>query len=129
VFQAFSPIEGGYRFQWLWGRPFEIRFDPEKSILTFAGVLPGVVRGEELESEIKAFLVDIASPERREHRRLDPKRTKVRYSKGDLVFRIVNGDLDYGVQHAMNVVNELFLDVLNLRWRDYLVEHYLVSDE
>jgi hypothetical protein len=134
VFQSFSPVgDGEFRFEWLWGRPFVLRFDPAKATLTFVDVLPEVAKSSDIETEIKAFLVEAASPQRLAHRRLDPKRAIVRYTSrggtGSLAFRIVGGDFEYGVQQAMNVVNELFLELLNLRWREYLVEHYQVSDE
>ena len=138
VFRSFSRTgfadgKATFRFVWLWNQPFSISLDETRRTLRFEDVLPGVPARGGLESEIKTFLQRIASQDRPEHRRLDPKRATVRYASrrdtGSLAFRIAAGDFEYGVQQAMNVVNELFLEFLNMHHRDYLVEHYQVSDE
>jgi len=138
VFRSFSPIgvEDGkhtFRFVWLWNQPFSISLDEARRTLLFEDLLPRVPPRGELESAIKTFLEGFDSPDRPEHRRLDPRRATVRYTSrrgtGSLAFRIAAGDFEYGVQQAMNVVNELFLEFLNMHHREYLVEHYQVSDE
>jgi hypothetical protein len=138
VFRSFSRTgfadgKATFRFVWLWNQPFSISLDEARCTLRFEDLLPGVPARGELEGEIKTFLERIAAADRPEHRRLDPKRATVRYTSrrgtGSLAFRIADGDFEYGVQQAMNVVNELFLEFLNLHRRDYLVEHYQVSDE
>jgi len=138
VFRSFSHIsstagKSEYRFSWLWNQPFHFSFDEKRKTLTFRKLLPNLPVGSPIETAVRAFLVDLASPHRPEHRRLDPARIVIRYSNqrgtASLAFRVQDTNFEFAVQRAMDVVNELFLMFLNATYPEYLVETFGLPEE
>ena len=129
VFRSFSqtaPDE--FRFRWLWNLPFHITFDRARGALRFPDLLTGIRRGSALETELKAALRAICAADRPEHRRIDARRLSVRYSNRrgavSLSFVVLGNDYEYGVQKAINVVNEIFVGFLNVRHPEYMAESF-----
>jgi hypothetical protein len=138
VFRSFSHIsstagKSEYRFSWLWNQPFHFSFDEKRKTLTFRKLLPNLPVGSQIETAVRAFLDDLASPQRPEHRRLDPARIVIRYSNqrgtASLAFRVQDTNFEFAVQRAMDVVNELFLMFLNATYPEYLVETFGLPEE
>ena len=133
VFRSFSQTRGDggqadFRFYWLWNLPFHLSFDGTRKTLSFKKLLPGVLAGSELNSQLKAFIHSRSSNDQPEHRRLDPKRVSVRYSnlRGNvsIAFQVVENDYDYGVKKALNLINEIFVGFLNVHFPEYTVQHF-----
>ena len=138
VFRSFSQVTGekgtaAFRFHWLWNLPFHLTFDPVTATLSFRKLLPGIPRGAQLETELKTFLGEFSGTARPEHRRIDPARLSLRYSnqRGTvaLTFRILGNDYEYGVRKAVNVVNEIFLEFLNVRFPEYMAAKFKLPEE
>jgi len=138
VFRSFSQTAdaGGiaaFRFFWLYNLPFHVVFDQKRGALSFRKLLPGVPAGSRIETELKAFIQSMALPDRVEHRRLDPARLSVAYvnKRGAvaLTFVVSGDDYEYGVRKAVNVVNEVFLSFLNVRFPEYMIEKFKLSED
>lgn len=87
----------------------------------------------DLNADIKAFLKGCSSDARPEHRRLDPKRVAVRYSNrrgsASVTLQVVAGDYEYAVKRAINLVNELFVGFLNVRYPEYMIRAFRLPEE
>jgi len=122
-----------FRFNWLWKLPFHLTFDSKPQTLTFKKLLPDVEPGSDLDAGLKAFLKDCSSAERPEHRRIDRERVSVRFSNRrgavSLTFRVTGFDYEYAVNRAINLVNELFVGFLNLRYPEYMIKAFRLPDE
>jgi hypothetical protein len=138
VFRSFSEKPGPkgsteFRFNWLWNLPFCLQFDPARRAIVFRKLLPNVAAGSDLNAALKAFLEECASADRPEHRRIDPKRLAIEYSnrRGSvtLTFIVARGQYEYGVRRAINLVNELFVGFLNLRYPRYMVSSFDLPEE
>lgn len=138
VFRSFSEVAGRagkteFRFYWLFNLPFQLAFDESRGELVFRKLLPGIAAGSQIEKELKAFLDELSSEDRVPHRRLDLKKTTLRYAnqRGTvaLKFRVLDGDCEYGTRRAVNLVNEVFLSFLNVRFPEYMIEKFKLSDE
>ncbi len=138
VFRSFSQTSGAdevleYRFRWLWSLPFHITFDARRGLLSFKRLLPQVPAGSDIDTGLRAFLAGFQSPERSEHRRIDPARVAVQYSNRrgavSLAFRVAGNHYEYGVRKAMQVVNEVFLGFLNFEHPQYLAEHFRIPED
>jgi len=138
VFGSFSEAAGAngnaeFRFNWLWKLPFHLTFDSERGSITFKKLLPDVEPGSPLDADIKSFLKECSSDDRPEHRRLDREQVLVRYSNRrgsvSLTFLITGGDYEYAIRRAINLVNELFVGFLNLRYPDYMVKAFRLPEE
>jgi len=106
VFRSFSPISSAdgkteFKFNWLWNQPFHLGFDEKRKTLTFRRLLPNLPVGSPIEVDVRAFLDEVASPQRPEHRRLDRARIVIRYSNqrgtASLAFRVLDADFAHGV--------------------------------
>jgi len=138
VFRSFSQTAAAdgvaeYRFFWLYNLPFRVIFDRKRSALSFRKLLPGVPVGSQIEAELKDFIRSLASEDRLEHRRVDRRRVQIAYvNKNDcvaLTFLIAGGDYDYGVPKAINVVNEVFLTFMNVRFPEYMIEKFKLPED
>lgn len=138
VFRSFSQVTGEkgkaeFRFYWLWNLPFHLTFDPTRATLSFRKLLPGVVRGSQLETELRSFIESFSDASRPDHRRIDSARLDLRYNnqRGTIAlhFRILQADVEYGVRTAVNVVNEIFLGFLNARFPEYTAAMFKLPDE
>lgn len=129
VFRSYSETAAGeFRFHWLWNAPFAVSFD---GALIFEVLLADP--DPEVEKTARAFLAECGVAERREHRRLDPKKLRVTWSKrrGGLTLRVAvkDGDWDAGVRRAVQFVNELFTGELSLKHPEYLARVFRVPEE
>ena len=133
VFRSFSQtrssgMQSEYRFYWLWNLPFHLCFDGRRKTLSFKKLLPGVLAGSELNTQLKAFIQGRCSSSQPEHRRVDPKRILIRYSnrRGDvsISFLILKNDYAYGVKKALNLISEIFVGFLNVYFPEYMVQHF-----
>lgn len=133
VFRSFSPArsQGGqtdFRFHWLWNLPFCLTFDARRKALGFRNLLPDVPARSELNSELKAFIRSCCSDDLPEHRRIDPRRLAVRYSnlrgRVSLSFVVRRGEYEYGVGKALNLVNEILVGFLNVRFPEYTARRF-----
>jgi hypothetical protein len=138
VFRSFSQTAAAdgiaeYRFFWLYNLPFRVIFDRRRSALSFRKLLPGVPEGSQLETELKDFVRSLANEDRVEHRRVDPQRLAIAYvNKNDcvaLTFLIAEEDYEYGVPKAINVVNEVFLSFMNVRFPEYMIEKFKLPED
>jgi hypothetical protein len=125
VFGAFHCEGGRFRFTWLWSLPFRLQFDARRHTLTFPALFP---KAENIETELRRFVRGCCSEERVAHRRIDPKRLRITWVRGQgaisLVCQVQDGDYQYGVKKAINLVSEIFLSFLNAEHPQYLVEHF-----
>jgi hypothetical protein len=138
VFRSFSQTRAGGRqaefcFYWLWNLPFRLSFDSKRKTLAFKKLLPGIPKESELNARLKAFIKDRCSTDQPEHRRVDPKRVSIRYSnlRGNvsLTFLVAGNDYEYGVRKALNLVNEIFVGLLNVYFPEYVAEHFRGQEE
>jgi len=142
VFRSFSctgvsttraGVEGGaeFRFAWLWNLPFNLTYDRKRKAISFPQLFPNLSGA--IEAELKAFLRKLSSRARPEHRRLDPRRVKVRYTNcgnaGSLAFMVAGNHYEYAVKKALNSVHEIFVGFLNLRHGEYMRENLRVTEE
>ena len=108
-------------------------FDGRRKALSFKKLLPNIVPGSALDTDLKAFIKGRCSPDQPEHRRLDSKRVAARYSNRqgtvNLSFLVVGNDYEYGVRKALNMVNEIFIAFLNVYYPEYLVENFRIPEE
>ena len=83
VFRGFStlsemPARADYRILWHRDQMFELRYEPRKSSLRFACVLPQVDANSSMYREFRAWLKLRRSEELPEHRRCDPQRVRIK---------------------------------------------------
>jgi len=138
VFRSFSQTSSGsrqteFRFHWLWNLPFHLAFDAGRGALSFRKLLPHIPAGSDVDAGLRAFLKSCSSPDRPEHRRIDPARVAVRYSNrrgaATLTFQAVGNDFEYAVKKAINLVNEIFLGFLNADHPDYMARHFSIPED
>jgi hypothetical protein len=122
-----------FRFSWLWNLPFQLTFERRKKAISFPQLFPNINPGSELEAELKAFIRKLSSRDRPEHRRLDPRRIRVRYSNrgnsGSLAFLVAGNHYQYAVKKALNSVHEIFVGFLNVGHAEYMRENLQVTEE
>jgi hypothetical protein len=122
-----------FRFIWLWNLPFLLTYDRKRKAISFPELFPDISKGTELETELKAFIRKLTSPDRPEHRRLDARRITVRYSNrgnsGSLAFLVAGNHYEYAVKKALNSVHEIFVGFLNVRHGEYMRENLRVEAE
>jgi len=138
VFRSFSQIGARgqlaeFRFHWLWNLPFHLTFDGKRGSLSFKKLLSNVPPGTGLDTELKDFVKSCCSPERPEHRRLDPKDVSVRYTNRrgtvTVTFVVAESDYEQGVKHALNLISEMFVGFLNVRYPEYLQENFGLPED
>jgi hypothetical protein len=138
VFRSFSQTAAAngiaeYRFFWLYNLPFRVVFDANRRALSFRNLLPCVARDSQSETELKDFIRSLANSDRLEHRRVDPSRLSIAYvnreSRVALTFLIAEADYEYGVTKAINVVNEVFLTFVNVRFPEYMIEQFKLPED
>jgi len=133
VFRGFSaqPASRGtarYRMVWHYDRQFELTLDVASRTLRFADLLPGIPANSAMYKELKAFLKERQSPDRVEHRRVDPQKARIRVTnrggRVSLVFSLLDSDFEYASRKIIHLVHEIFLVFLiDGNYFDYLVEH------
>jgi hypothetical protein len=122
-----------FRFSWLWNLPFQLTFEKRKKAISFPQLFPNINPGSELEAELKAFVRKLSSPDRPEHRRLDPQRVRVRYSNrgnsGSLAFLVAGNHYEYAMKRSLNSVHEIFVGFLNVHYAEYMRENLRIPEE
>lgn len=123
-----------FMVQWHFRRVFTIRIDATKSQLTLVGLVPQVSAAPNIRRELGAFLRHCASPERLEHRRIDPEKSRVScYARNDILslrFDVQDGDYEYATRRLVHLVNEIFLDFLrDAQYAEYMVTHMGMNPE
>lgn len=124
VFRSFSRAGTEFRFHWLWNLPFRLRFDAHTATIIFPALLTDVVRGSDLDRELRDFIRGCCKPDRPQHRRIDAARIAIFYSNhgGAVTLKIRSRDRDFGylANQAIHVVNEIFLEFLSARYPEHL---------
>lgn len=133
IFRGFSEMKSGqFRFVWMLHHPMELVVDTAKQTLRFKQLLPGVLAGSELNTELKSFVEGRHDRELPEHRRVDRRRAQVSCTnrKGfvSVSLKVKNNQYAYGVNRIVNLVHELFL-YLRETHPEYLVENFDVPQE
>lgn len=146
VFRSFSQTGGNgktaeFRFFWLWNLPFHLTVDTGRKSLSFKNMLSNVPVGSELDASLKALVKLRSSINKQktkeegdvEHRQVDPKRVSVRYynRRGEvsLIFTVAGNEYQYAVQKALNLVNEIFVGLLNARFPEYVARHFRQQED
>ena len=134
MFQAFGEQAGrnghhAFSFRWHLDTTLHLDYDPARLTLTVRDLLPHVGTRSAMDRELRRFVRERMSPDRREHRRIDPQKATVtvRNRKGmvSLVVAFQDAHVEYGVRKVVNLVHELFVDFLRYPlYFPYLVEHF-----
>lgn len=119
VFRGFSheetePGRTSFRFSWLAGRSFRLTFDEETATLCFERLLPGVGEDSEVRVDLERLIRKRVEGDVPEHRRVHPDRAVVELRSrdggdADLVLRVIDDDLAYGVRKILNLANEIWV--------------------
>lgn len=145
VFRSFSQTGGNgkraeFRFFWLWHLPFHLTVDARRKTLAFKNMLSNVPADSELNASLKALVKQRSSPSKRkkeeggpEHRQIDSKRVSIRYSNRQghvsLTFTVARNHYQYAVQKALNLINEIFVGLLNARFPEYVARHFRQQED
>ncbi len=131
VFRGFTrgPVRGGkatYQMVWHHDRRFEMVFDATKRTMRFPLVLPAIPAGSEMYGEFKKFLESRHAEDLPEHRRIDPRKARVRaVNKGgniSLTLTVEDGDYEYAARRIIHLVDEIFKAFLG-DYYEYQVEN------
>jgi hypothetical protein len=139
VFRAYGSdpsAHGGSRFSFRWHTnvPMNLAYQPARRQLTFRGLLPAVGSRSTMYRELKQFLDARTSRAVPEHRRIDPRKAIVKLSHREgavsLIVSLNPSHLEYGVRKAVNLVHEIFVDLLRRpMYFEYMVEHFELDPE
>lgn len=144
-FRSFSQTGGNgkraeFRFSWLWNLPFHLTVDARRKTLSFNNMLPNVPADSELNASLKALVKlrsSISNKKKEEgdpeHRQLDPRRVSIRYSNRrgqvSLIFAVAGNEYQYAIHKALNLVNEIFVGLLNAHFPEYLARHFRQQED
>lgn len=121
-----------WEFVWLMPRPLGLQYDPSTATLTLKDLLPHVGRGSPIPAEVEAFVASRSATGVPAHRRIDPARIDVVWSKSrgnlSLTIRVKRRDYKYAVNKTFNLLNELFV-LLRRSYSPYLEDHFGISRE
>jgi len=135
VFRGFraTPAPRGrveYQFLWLTRKPMSATFDARRRVLSFTTLFPGIEPATA--AQLRSLVASRTTRDQPSHKRLDARRARLASAvrKGDfsLSIEIRGNNHNYAVQRALNLVNELFLE-LQERHPDYLIERFGFSTE
>ncbi len=141
VFRAFTEVpsrNGKAEFNFLWfpitEEPFTLIYNNRTRALTFKRLLRGMPAKSEMYSEFKSFIKERSSADLLEHRRINPARAVVRCSNrlGSVSVTVVikGNDYEYGVRKAINLVSDLFMDLLpESTYYEYMSENFDMPEE
>ncbi len=141
VFRALAEVpsrNGKAEFKFLWfpitKEPFTLIYTDRTRALTFKRLLRGMPAKSEMCSELKSFIKARSSADLPEHRRIDPERADVRCCNrlGSVSVTVVikENEYEYGVRKAVNLVSDLFMDLLpESTYYEYMAEHFDLPDE
>ena len=140
VFRGFSVTRrpGGrytYTFSWLMQRPFSLRYDPARRVLSFDGLFPHVAARSTMAGVLRDLVAERSTRRVPAHKRLDGRRVQVecaverqRFTLAMRVRGAPGRNEAYAVRHLLNLVNELVL-ALHETYPDYLIAHFGLSSE
>ncbi len=141
VFRAFTEVpsrNGMAEFKFLWfpitKERFTLIYTDRTRALTFKRLLRCMPAKSEMYSELKSFIKDKSSPDLPEHRRVDPERAEVRCSNrlGSVSVTVIikGNEYEYGVRKAVNLVSDLFMDLLHeSSYYEYMAENFDMPEE
>jgi hypothetical protein len=138
VFRGFgsSALSGGrvqYRFLWHAPWPHTLVVDARRGRVTLRDLLPEVPRRSSMEVALRRFLAGRGAEQVPEHRRLDPARAQLRArNRGGVVsieIAAAPGELDYAVEKAIKLLNEIFLSFLAGPYDAYMVRVFGAPEE
>ena len=139
IFRAYGdqPSERGqsrFSFRWHADATFHLVYNPARRELIFRDLLPAIPSRARMYRELRAFVDASASPTLPEHRRIDPRKTRVavtnRNGMVSLVVSLKDSHLEYGVRKAVNLIHELFVGFLrNPLYFSYMVEHFQLDPD
>ena len=118
VFRGFSEqrtIAGRhlFRFLWLGTRPLTLHYTPANGTFMFRRLLPHIAVRATLYRDLEAFVTGRASPRLPPHRRVDPRRARIRCvsTRGAVSVELVatRNHHEYGVNRVVNLAHEIFL--------------------
>ena len=140
VFRGFSVARrpGGrytYTFTWLMQRPFSLRYDPARRVLSFESLFPHVAARSSMAGVLRDLVAERTTRRVPAHKRLDGRLVLaacgVERRRFTLTMRVRGApgrNEAYAVRHLLNLVNELVL-VLHEAYPDYLIAHFGLSSE
>jgi len=115
----------------LWHRDrfFELVLDVPKKTMRFPVVLPDIPPDSSMYQEFQEWVESRHSQELLEHRRIDPKKARLKAGKRSsnlsLTLTVKNGDFEYGVRKLINAVHETYLGFLqDGRYYEYMIEAF-----
>ncbi len=141
VFRAFTEVpsrNGKAEFKFLWfpitKEPLTLIYTNRTRALIFKRLLRGMPAKSEMYSELKSFIKERSSADLPEHRRIDPERADVRCSNrlGSVSVTVVikENEYEYGVRKAVNLVSDLFMDLLpESTYYEYMAENFDVPED
>jgi hypothetical protein len=132
IFRGFSrgPVTKGKAvFKMLWHRDrfFILTLDVNKRTMHFPEVLPEVPAASAMNREFQEFVDSRHTGEVPEHRRIDPKKVKIKAGNKkkftNLTAAVAKDEFGYGTRKLVNLVHEIYLVFLNDgRYYDYMVD-------
>lgn len=118
VFRSVSQTEqrgGKTTFKVLWhhGRVFRLVVDPAAHTVSFPALLPGVPSRSPMLKELKAYLHQFETKGVPEHRRIDPKKAKLRVALrgGNVALALIvkRREYEYCTRRLVNLAHEVFM--------------------
>jgi hypothetical protein len=137
VFRGFSVSSARrgrseYRFTWLTRQPMTVVFDPAPGVLSLRDLFPNVAGRRRMIAELNAEVAGRAARAIPAHKRLDRRRARlssgVRHGHWWFSVSVRGRNHEYATRLAVNLVNELFLRLLE-NYPDYLMEQFGLSGE
>jgi hypothetical protein len=121
------------RFLWHAPTPHRLRFEPRRSALVFVDLLPAIPYPSDMDRALRAFVAGRASADLPAHRRIDPAKASCgcrnRAGKVSIEVRCLDEDVEYAVNKAVKLVNEVFLNFLAGPYDGYMIEHFGAPEE
>jgi hypothetical protein len=106
-------------FTMLWhhGRRFRFVADEAAAIVSFPELLPGVPARSPMLKELKSFLHQFETPQVPDHRRIDPKKARLkvaaRAGSVSVALTIRNAEWEYGTRRLVHLAQEVFMVFLH----------------
>jgi hypothetical protein len=122
-----------YRFSWHAPWPHRLVVDERRRTATLTDLLPEVPYRSDMERALRRFLLQRGSAELPEHRRIDARRVQVRArNRGGRIsieLQAAPGQLEYAVEKALKLLNEIFLSFLAGPYDEYMVRVFGAPEE
>ena len=129
VFRGFSahPTDPSFRLLWHRNQFFDLLFDAQTKTLRIPVVMPSVDAA--MYAHYKEFVKERCTNNQPEHRRIDPKKARVRTAckRGKVALSVVaaDGDVEYALRKLIHLVHETYLVFLyDGRYYSYLIDTF-----